>query len=99
MIPNIFGNKIDWRALCAALRDLHREDIVLIEESCDTRTPTAESDIATVSFYASHIMRAGGTGGMVMFNRIDYYKRALQMPDCGRVGNNSQEFEDCFNSR
>jgi CDP-6-deoxy-D-xylo-4-hexulose-3-dehydrase len=98
MIPNLLGNKIDWKELRARVTALGRDDIVLLEDSCDTMTHTPESDIATVSFYASHIMTAGGTGGMVMFNRIDWYRRALQIRDWGRVGNNSEEFEERFNS-
>ena len=42
--------------------------IWLIEDSCDTMTCTPESDISVVSFYASHVITAGGCGGMVMFN-------------------------------
>jgi CDP-6-deoxy-D-xylo-4-hexulose-3-dehydrase len=98
MIPNLLGNKIDWAALRQAVTERGRSDLVLIEDSCDTMTCTRESDISTVSFYASHIMTAGGTGGMVMFNREDWYLRALQIRDWGRVGNNSEAFEERFNS-
>ncbi|KAH0790297.1 DegT/DnrJ/EryC1/StrS aminotransferase family protein [Histomonas meleagridis] len=98
MIPNLLGNKINWKELKAKLVEMKREDIVLIEDSCDTITHTPETDIATVSFYASHIITAGGTGGMVMFNNKDWHHRALQIRDWGRVGNNSEAFEERFNN-
>lgn len=97
MIPNLLGNKIDWQGLKDRLSSIGRSDIVLIEDSCDTITHTEASDISTTSFYASHIITAGGTGGMVMFNDESQYKRALRIRDWGRVGGNSEEFEERFN--
>ena len=97
MIPNLLGNKIDWKGLKAELKKMGREDIILIEDSCDTMTYTPESDIATVSFYASHIITAGGTGGMVMFNDKAMYDRALRIRDWGRVGGNDESFAERFN--
>lgn len=97
MIPNLLGNKINWSELKDRLVELGRGDIVLIEDSCDTITRTEASDISTTSFYASHIITAGGTGGMVMFNDESQYKRALRIRDWGRVGGNSEEFEERFN--
>lgn len=70
---------------------------VLLEDSCDTITNTPESDISTVSFYASHIITAGGTGGMVMFNDIALYNRALRIRDWGRVGGNDEAVAGRFN--
>lgn len=97
MVPNLLGNKIDWKDLKARLAAMNRSDIVLIEDSCDTMTYTEESDIATISFYASHIITAGGTGGMVMFNDKALHDRALRIRDWGRVGGNSEEFKERFN--
>ena len=68
MIPNLIGNKPDWKVLKKGLADMGREDVTLIEDSADTVTYTEETDIATTSFYASHVITAGGAGGMVMFN-------------------------------
>jgi CDP-6-deoxy-D-xylo-4-hexulose-3-dehydrase len=65
MIPNLLGNKPDWRELRTKLTNIGRTDIILIEDSYDTITTTPESDISTVSFYASHTITSGG---MVMFN-------------------------------
>ena len=91
MIPNLFGNKIDWQALKDRFSSIGRNDIVLIEDSCDTITHTEASDICTMSFYASHIITSGGTGGMVMFNDESQYKLALRIRDWGRVSGNSEE--------
>jgi CDP-6-deoxy-D-xylo-4-hexulose-3-dehydrase len=96
LVPNLLGNKMDWKTLRMRLTELGRTEIVLVEDSCDTMTYTPESDISTTSFYPSHIMTAGGTGGMVMFNDESYYKRALKMRDWGRVGGTSEDFDDRF---
>lgn len=59
------------------------------QDSCDTITYTLESDVSVISFYvrastlrahevrseASHIITAGGLGGMVMFNDEALKKR------------------------
>ena len=97
MIPNLIGNKPDWPRLRNALIDIGREDIYLVEDSADTITYTLESDIATTSFYASHIITAGGSGGMVMFNDEARRDRALQYRDWGRAGDNSEHVGDRFN--
>ena len=97
MIPNLIGNKPDWAALRSALAALNRKDILLIEDSADTVTYTADSDISTTSFYASHVITAGGSGGMVMFNNKKHLDLALQYRDWGRVGNNSEYIDERFN--
>lgn len=97
MIPNLIGNKPDWKALKKALQNINRTDITLIEDSADTITHTEDSDIATTSFYASHIITAGGSGGMVMFNGEKQMHRALQYRDWGRMGDNSEIMADRFN--
>jgi len=68
MLPNLIGNKPDWKRLKQEIKLLGRTDIYLIEDSADTITETLETDVATTSFYASHVITAGGVGGMVMFN-------------------------------
>ena len=55
-----------------------------------------ESDISTTSFYASHIITAGGMGGMVMFNEEKFLKRALMYRDWGRIGDNSENIHERF---
>tara|TARA_Y100000114_G_scaffold156930_1_gene186097 strand:+ start:611 stop:1750 length:1140 start_codon:yes stop_codon:yes gene_type:complete len=97
MIPNLIGNKPDWKALKDSLKVMGREDIVLIEDSADTVTYTEETDIATTSFYASHVITAGGAGGMVMFNDEKLRNVCLQFRDWGRIGDNSEDMSDRFN--
>lgn len=97
MIPNLIGNKPDWKAIKDGLVAMGREDIILIEDSADTVTYTPETDIATTSFYASHVITAGGSGGMVMFNDEKLRNVSLQFRDWGRMGDNSEIMADRFN--
>jgi CDP-6-deoxy-D-xylo-4-hexulose-3-dehydrase len=96
MLPNLIGNKPNWFKLKTALLVKGREDIYLIEDSADTITHTEYTDIATTSFYASHVITAGGMGGMVMFNDEKHVKRALMYRDWGRIGDNSEDMSDRF---
>jgi len=96
MLPNLIGNKPNWKLLRQILKNMNREDIVLIEDSADTVTETLESDISTTSFYASHVITAGGMGGMVMFNDEKHVKRALMFRDWGRIGDNSEDMSERF---
>ncbi len=91
IIPNLIGNKPDWKRL----RSL--TNLPLIEDSCDTMTYTPETDIATTSFYASHIITACGSGGMVMFNNPLHLKRATMYRDWGRIGDNAEDVSERFN--
>jgi CDP-6-deoxy-D-xylo-4-hexulose-3-dehydrase len=97
MVPNLIGNKPDWKLLRSELQRIGREDIIVIEDSADTVTYTEETDVATTSFYASHVITAGGTGGMVMYNDKKHVDRALQYRDWGRMGDNSEIMDDRFN--
>jgi CDP-6-deoxy-D-xylo-4-hexulose-3-dehydrase len=99
MVPNLIGNKPDWATLRSELKRLGREDIFVIEDSADTITFTEDTDVSTTSFYASHIITAGGTGGMVMFNDKKHVDRALQYRDWGRIGDNSEIMDDRFNHK
>jgi CDP-6-deoxy-D-xylo-4-hexulose-3-dehydrase len=99
MVPNLIGNKPDWDLLKRELARIGREDIIVIEDSADTITYTESTDVSTTSFYASHIITAGGTGGMVMFNDKKHVERALQYRDWGRLGDNSEIMDDRFNHK
>jgi CDP-6-deoxy-D-xylo-4-hexulose-3-dehydrase len=99
MVPNLIGNKPNWKLLKNELKRIKREDIIIIEDSADTITYTEETDVATTSFYASHIITAGGTGGMVMFNDKKQVSRALQYRDWGRIGDDSEIMDDRFNHK
>jgi CDP-6-deoxy-D-xylo-4-hexulose-3-dehydrase len=97
MLPNLIGNKPNWKVIKEGLVAMGREDIILIEDSADTVTHTLETDIATTSFYASHVITAGGSGGMVMFNDEKLCNVSLQFRDWGRMGDNSEIMSDRFN--
>ena len=99
MIPNLIGNKPDWKLLKKELKILGREDIHIIEDSADTMTYTEETDVSTTSFYASHVITAGGQGGMVMFNDEKHLLRAKSFRDWGRMGDDSEIIDDRFNHK
>jgi CDP-6-deoxy-D-xylo-4-hexulose-3-dehydrase len=95
-IPNLAGSKPDWESLRSELKAMSREDIVLIEDSCDTMTHTPASDISVISFYASHVITAGGGGGMVMCNSQKQVQLGLSYRDWGRAGNNIEDPSERF---
>merc|ERR1719331_1923284 len=92
LLPNLAGSKPEWKELRARAP----KGIWLFEDSCDTITYTAESDISVISFYASHIITAGGLGGCVMFNDQKLKDKALMFRDWGRIGNNSEDISERF---
>jgi len=55
-----------------------------------------ESDLSTISFYPSHIITAGGMGGVIMFNDEKLKSKALMFRDWGRIGNNSEDMSERF---
>lgn len=105
MIPNLIGNLPDWSAL-RSIADRH--GLHLIEDSADTvgatykAQPTGTlSDISTTSFYASHVMTAGGFGGMLCLNSPDLANRARLLRGWGRssaLSGESERIEDRFNA-
>jgi CDP-6-deoxy-D-xylo-4-hexulose-3-dehydrase len=95
LIPNLIGNVPDWKAIREAFPSL-----ILIEDSADTiptQIPEYTTDISTTSFYASHVITAGGVGGMVMFNDDAHVKRAIMFRDWGRIGDNIEDPSERFN--
>lgn len=90
LLPNLIGSKPDW----AGLRS--KTDLILFEDSADTITYTKDTDISTTSFYSSHLITAGGSGGMVMFNDANLLKRATMFRDWGRIGDNSEDMSERF---
>jgi CDP-6-deoxy-D-xylo-4-hexulose-3-dehydrase len=95
LIPNLIGNVPDWKAIREAFPSL-----ILIEDSADTiptQVPAYTTDISTTSFYASHVITAGGVGGMVMFNDDAHVKRAIMFRDWGRIGDNIEDPSERFN--
>lgn len=88
MIPLLLGNVPDMRGL-AALAKKHK--LFFIEDSCDTLgarfagKPTgAYSHITTTSFYATHVITAAGSGGMVCFHDPALARQALVASTWGR---------------
>ena len=92
ILPNLIGNVPDWEAIREAF-----PNVTLFEDSADTLTHTECTDISTTSFYASHVITAGGIGGMVMFNDDAHLNRALMFRDWGRIGDNIEEPGERFN--
>ncbi len=88
LAPNLTGNCPDWDAI----RDIaERRGLRVIEDSCDclgstqNGTPTGtRSDISVTSFALSHIITAGGTGGMVLLDDPELADRCLLLRRWGR---------------
>ena len=88
MIPLLLGNVPDMKRLRQTAK---KHKLFFIEDSCDTLgaafngRPTGEySDISTTSFFGSHIITAGGNGGMIMTNRADWKDKAKVLRGWGR---------------
>lgn len=97
MIPLLLGNVPDMDRL-AKLAKKHK--LLLIEDSCDTlgatynNKPTGTyADVSTTSFFGSHIITAGGTGGMVMVNKPEWRDRAKVLRGWGRSSSLFSESE------
>lgn len=104
MIPSLLGNLPDWDRI-RAIADAH--DLIVIEDSADTLGATlhgtstgTRSDISTTSFYGSHVITAGGNGGMLCVNDDALAYRALLLRSWGRTSSlfvESETIENRFN--
>ena len=104
MIPNLLGNIADWRKINKIAK---KYKLKVIEDSADTigyrinnKIQGNLSDIATNSFYASHIINGAGSGGIVCFNDYKLYQNAKLLRGWGRSSatfNESEKIEDRFN--
>jgi CDP-6-deoxy-D-xylo-4-hexulose-3-dehydrase len=88
LAPNLTGNCPDWDGIRAIAG---RHGLQVIEDSCDclgatqNGTPTGtRSDISVTSFALSHIITAGGTGGMVLLDDEKLADRCLLLRRWGR---------------
>jgi len=88
LIPNLVGNVPDWDRL-REIADRH--ELILVEDSCDTlgaklngRLTGERSDIAVTSFALTHIITAGGNGGLVAVNDEMQLDRAVLLRRWGR---------------
>ena len=95
ILPNLIGSKPNWAEIRRRVNEINK-DIILFEDSADTITSTPETDVAITSFYSSHLITAGGSGGMLMFNSEKYLKRATMFRDWGRIGDNSEDVKTRF---
>jgi CDP-4-dehydro-6-deoxyglucose reductase, E1 len=95
ILPNLIGSKPNWAEIRRRVDEINK-DIILFEDSADTITSTPETDIAITSFYSSHLITAGGSGGMLMVNNEKYLKRATMFRDWGRIGDNSEDVKTRF---
>jgi len=98
MIPSLIGNIPDMMALYALKK---QKGVHFIEDSCDTLGakfcdfPTGlYSDISTTSFYGSHIITAGGGGGMLCVNNPEWRDKAKLLRGWGRSTAMFGESED-----
>ena len=88
VIPLLLGNVPDMEKLRILAK---KYKLSLVEDSCDTlgatfdRIPTGKfSDISTTSFYGSHIITAGGNGGMLLVDKDKWRDRAKVLRGWGR---------------
>lgn len=98
MIPLLLGNVPNMQRL---QRLAKKHALYFIEDSCDTLGATYKgkptgiySDISVTSFYGSHIITAGGGGGMVMVNKKEWRDRLWVLRGWGRSSSRLSESED-----
>ena len=101
MIPSLIGNLPDWDRI-RELADAHGLNV--IEDSADTLGATlrgdstgTRSEISTTSFYGSHVINAGGNGGMLCVSDEDLARRALLLRSWGRTSSLFAESESIEN--
>jgi len=97
MIPLLLGNIPDMERLSKITK---KYNLFFIEDSCDTLGATFNgqptgvySDISTTSFFGSHIITAGGNGGMIMVNNARWRDRAKMLRGWGRSSSIFSESE------
>jgi CDP-6-deoxy-D-xylo-4-hexulose-3-dehydrase len=88
LFPNLIGNCPDWDAI-RAIADRH--GLPVVEDSADTLGPILRgeptgrrSTISITSFANSHILTAGGNGGMVLLDDEALRDRAVMLRRWGR---------------
>lgn len=103
MIPSLIGNLPDWDRI-RAIADSY--NLAVIEDSADTLgarlrgvSTGTRSDISTTSFYGSHVINAGGNGGMICLNDDRLARKCLLLRSWGRsssVFSDSESIEHRF---
>lgn len=101
MLPHVIGSLNDMARL---KRFAKKHGLYLIEDSCDTLGGTYKgkpagtfADITVCSFYASHHITAGGSGGMVCMDDPRLLAKAVAYRDWGRYGDDEEGIEERFN--
>lgn len=107
MIPSLIGNLPDWDRI-REIADKH--GLMVIEDSADTLGATlrgtstgTRSHISTTSFYGSHVINAGGNGGMLCVTDPELAEQALLLRSWGRSSSlfaeaaDSESVENRFN--
>lgn len=97
MIPSLIGNLPDWDRI-RAIADDHK--LLVVEDSADTlgatlhgRSTGSRADISTTSFYGSHVINAGGNGGMLCVTSPEHHRRGLLLRSWGRTSSLFQQSE------
>lgn len=106
MIPLLLGNVPDMKRL---RRIAKKYNLYFVEDSCDTLAATYDgqptgtyTDISTTSFYGSHIITAGGNGGMIIVNKSEWNDRLRVLRGWGRsssIFKDSEKIEKRFRTK
>lgn len=105
IIPSLLGNVPDMRRL---KKIAAKHNLYFIEDSCDTLgavfkgKPTGTfSDISTTSFYGSHVITAGGGGGMICVNNPQWARELKVLRGWGRASaiTESDDVEERYKAR
>ena len=98
IVPNLLGNIPDYKKIYKIAK---KYKLKIIEDSADTIGYTVNkktfgkfTDVATTSFYASHIVTGAGFGGMACFNDKKLYEEAKILRGWGRSSATFNESED-----
>tara|TARA_B100000900_G_scaffold415990_1_gene448340 strand:- start:8793 stop:9983 length:1191 start_codon:yes stop_codon:yes gene_type:complete len=96
-VPNLIGNVANWKEIYNFAKE---NNLLVIEDSADTigyDYPDLQgdwSDVATTSFYASHVVTGAGFGGLTTFRNEDHFQAAKSLRGWGRRSSLYGETED-----
>jgi len=98
IVPNLLGNIPNYKKIYKIAK---KYKLKIIEDSADTIGYTVNkktfgkfTDVATTSFYASHIVTGAGFGGMACFNDKKLFEEAKILRGWGRSSATFNESED-----
>lgn len=98
IVPLLLGNVPDVEKIANIAK---KHNLFFVEDSCDTlgatfkRKPTGTySDISTTSFFGSHIITAGGNGGMILVNKENWRDTLKMLRGWGRSSSLFSESEN-----